>query len=243
MPQKLIKKFELDPTKIPVHIAVIMDGNGRWAKAKNLPRIMGHKAGHSALNKLVTACQKLQVRYVSVYAFSTENWNRQESEVSFLLTFFKKLMVSEVPKLKKKNIRAHIIGDFSRFDSELQSSIEKINTAPQFNHDMQLNLLINYGGRDEIIHAVKAIVDKSKTQDIAINDTTISQHLYTKDIPDPDIMIRTSGEYRLSNFLLWQLAYTEFFFLPVLWPDFNEDHVGQVIKEFQMRNRRFGKES
>ncbi len=239
----LFEKYGVDPSKLPIHIAVIMDGNGRWAKARSLPRVMGHRAGHGALNKLVNACKDFGVKYVSVYAFSTENWNRSETEVSFLLSFFKELMRAEVPKLKKEGVRAHIIGDFSRFDTELQTLITSINAAPKFGHKMQLNLMINYGARDELIQAVQSLVEKSKTDAIEINETTISNALFTQGIPDPDIMIRTSGEYRLSNFMLWQLAYTELFFLPILWPDFEEAHVGQVLQEYQSRNRRFGRES
>ena len=152
-------------------------------------------------------------------------------------------MRAEVPKLKKEGVRAHIIGDFSLFDTELQTLITSINASPKFGHKMQLNLMINYGARDELIQAVQSLVEKSKTDAIEINETTISNALFTQGIPDPDIMIRTSGEYRLSNFMLWQLAYTELFFLPILWPDFEEAHVGQVLQEYQSRNRRFGRES
>ncbi len=239
----LFEKYKIDPTKLPAHVAVIMDGNGRWAEARSLPRIMGHKAGHRALNKLVTAASDFGIKYISVYAFSTENWNRSEKEVHFLLSFFKELMRTEVPKLKKKGIRAHIIGDFARFDNELQGLIKSINSAPQYSHQMQLNLLINYGARDEMMHAITSIVGQSKTQNINITETTVSNALFTSGIPDPDIMIRTSGEYRLSNFMLWQLAYTELFFLSILWPDFKESHLGQVLHDYQSRNRRFGKES
>jgi len=238
----IFKKYSVDPACVPAHVAVVMDGNGRWAKARFLPRSMGHRAGVKSLRTLVSSCATFGVKHVSVFAFSTENWNRSSEEVQFLMAFFKEMLSSEIQALKEKLVRVRIVGDVSKFDEALQAQIAEVHAMPPFDHVMQLNIMMNYGSRDEIVTGVARLVDQARAHpEMVVTEEAISGQLYTAGIPDPDILIRTSGEHRLSNFLLWQLAYTELFFLEVLWPDFTQDHLGDVLCQYQKRDRRFGK--
>jgi undecaprenyl diphosphate synthase len=229
----------IDPDKLPDHISIIMDGNGRWAKKRFLPRTMGHKEGAEALRRTIKACAKFKVSALSVYVFSTENWKRPQEEVSFLMGFFKRLLVKELAELHKEGVRVRCLGDIDSLNSELQELIKTIEQTTNDNKTLQLNLMINYGSRHEIINACQKILNDKKQIDV-IDEDTFSKYLYTADIPDPDILIRTGGNLRISNFLLWQSAYTEMFFLDTLWPDFDENILLNVIKSFQKRTRRFG---
>jgi undecaprenyl diphosphate synthase len=228
---------DLDPKKIPQHIAIIMDGNGRWAKERFLPRIAGHKEGAEALRRTIMACVEFGVKYLSVYAFSTENWTRPQDEVSFLMGFFKDLIGREIPELKKQGVRIRVLGDLVQLSQELQKSIAFAETQTASNTALNVNLMINYGSRREIVQAVQRIVDKGLR---TVDESTISDNLYTAGIPDPEILLRPSGEFRLSNFMLWQISYSELIFLKRLWPDFNRDEFIGVLQQFQKRDRRFG---
>ncbi|MEK7299221.1 MAG: polyprenyl diphosphate synthase [Candidatus Margulisiibacteriota bacterium] len=237
----LHQRHGLDSTRIPAHIAVIMDGNGRWAKKRGLPRTMGHKEGANALNRAIRACATLGISYLSVYVFSTENWRRPEQEVSFLMDFFKLLIKRELPELKKAQVRVRCLGATSQLDAGLKDNIRLIEDETAHCDVLNLNLLINYGSQNEIVSAVKTMA-KTYTHEQweALTPEIFGGFLYTSGMPNPDILIRTGGDFRLSNFLLWQLAYSEFFFLDTLWPDFNQDILIQVLTQFQNRDRRFG---
>lgn len=234
-------KVDLDPENIPKHIAFVMDGNGRWAKEKNQPRTLGHKAGAEALRRMIKACAKYNIHYLSVYAFSTENWKRPEAEVSFLMGFFELLLKQELKGLKKNNVRVKILGDKEMLSQTLKKHILNIEQETDRNTSLQLNLLINYGSRQELTNAVKTIVKKAQDDTLfEISENTISDHLYTADMPDPDIFVRTSNEFRISNYLLWQLSYSELIFLEKNWPDMSEDDLVDILRRYQKRNRRFG---
>lgn len=232
----------LDPSNIPQHIAIIMDGNGRWAKQKGYPRTIGHQQGAEALRAAIKACSKFNVKYLSVYAFSTENWNRPTTEVSFLMKMFKSLLMKELEGLNKNNIRVRIIGDISKFSDELKEKIKDIEDKTQNNTDMQLNIMMNYGSRFEIVTAVNRLLAEAKEgKRDSVTEDEFSKYLYTAGIPDPELLIRTSQELRISNFLLWQIGYSELIFVESLWPEFNEDQLVACLQEYQKRNRRFGK--
>ncbi|MFC1751898.1 isoprenyl transferase [Thermoproteota archaeon] len=231
----------LDADKMPVHIAIIMDGNGRWAKKRFLPRQMGHKAGAEALRATLKTCAELGILYLSVYVFSTENWKRPEKEVSFLMTLFKYLVAKELPELKKQGVRVQCLGDWDRIPLDVKDKFNEIQNETKENTRINLNLMVNYGSRHEILSACRKVCEnKTKDQIQALTEEEFSSFLYSKDCPDPDILIRTGGDYRISNFMLWQIAYSELFVLDTLWPDFKKDQLIQVIKEFQIRERRFG---
>ena len=239
--QKVCKEFELDSKNIPKHIAVIMDGNGRWAKKKFLPRIMGHKEGAEALRKTIKACTELGIQYLSVYAFSTENWKRPKAEVDFLMGLLQELTLKETPKMKAENVKIKYLGDLKELSTSLQNSFAQAEKETEECTKIQVNLLINYGSRREITQAVQKIAEKIKNNELeTITEACITEHLYTKDIPEPEILIRTSNEHRISNYLLWQLSYAEFFFIPTLWPDFCRKTLFSIIKQYQTRDRRFG---
>ena len=225
----------------PLHVAIVMDGNGRWADLHNKTRMEGHKAGTEALRRTIKACVKQHVKYLSVYAFSTENWKRPEKEVSFLMTFFKTLLDRESKELHKEGVKLSVLGDKSKLSSTLKNAIDSTESLTKCNTVLHVNLMINYGGRDEIVRGIKKMIQNHPNLDSqSINPEMVAQHLDTAGIPDPDIFIRTSSEYRLSNFMLWQLAYTEMFFLDILWPDFSENHLKEVIIEYGRRDRRYG---
>ncbi|MFC1617266.1 isoprenyl transferase [Candidatus Margulisiibacteriota bacterium] len=239
--QAAYKKYNLDPNKIPKHVAIIMDGNGRWAKRRLMPRNVGHKAGSEALRKTIKACVELGITVLTVYVFSTENWKRPPEEVRFLMKLLKELLIKEVPVLNKEGAGVKVLGDIDELDPELQNIIKKAEESTKENQILTFNLMINYGSQREIISAVKAILaDIQNGKKLEITEAVFDKYLYTKDCPDPEILIRTGGDRRVSNYLLWQIAYSELFFLDTLWPDFNREELIKVVKEFQKRERRYG---
>lgn len=234
---------ELNPNNIPQHIAIIMDGNGRWAKQKGKMRIFGHKNGINAVRDAVTYARKVGVKVLTLYAFSSENWNRPEQEVSALMNLFMQALDLEVKKLHKNNIRLNILGDITGFSEKLQQKIIQAEKLTENNTALTLNIAANYGGCWDIVQAAKQLAEQVKDNQIALSDITpelFQQHLVTKSQPQVDLLIRTSGEQRISNFLLWQLAYAELYFTDVLWPDFNESEFERAILVYQQRHRRFG---
>lgn len=237
------RNMELDLSLIPQHVAFIMDGNGRWAKRKGLPRLVGHNAGTETLKKIVKESKRLGIRYITFYAFSTENWKRPSDEVDGLMNILVKFIKSEIDEINENNIRINILGDIIKLPSYAKEQVEYALELTQNNTSMDFNIALNYGGRDEILRAVKTVVNEVKAGRIVVddlNESLFSDYLYTHGMPDPDLLIRTSGELRLSNFMLWQLAYSEFTFEKVLWPDFDELSLQKAIFEYQKRNRRFG---
>lgn len=235
--------IELDTENIPQHIAIIMDGNGRWAKQQGKMRIFGHKNGVRAVRRAVTYARKLGIQSLTLYAFSSENWNRPEQEVNALMTLFMNALDLEVKKLHKNNIRLKILGDTSRFTEQLRSRIAQAEKLTENNHALTLNIAANYGGRWDIIQATQQLahqVQQRKLQVQDINESVFQQYLVTQDQPPVDLLIRTSGEQRISNFLLWQIAYAELYFSDVLWPDFSERDFNLAIASYQQRHRRFG---
>lgn len=229
--------------EIPVHIAVIMDGNGRWAKKRGLPRVAGHKMGVDSVRDTVEACAQLGVKYLTLYTFSTENWNRPHEEVSTLMRLLVRSLKDETDELHENDIRLTTIGDITTLPGEVQRQLKDAIEKTRNNKRMTLNLALSYSGRWELLKAVKSIVQEAREGKITpedINETCIAGFLTTKDIPDPDLLIRTSGEFRVSNFLLWQIAYTEFYISEAYWPDFRRKHLYEAIKVFQKRERRFG---
>ncbi|WP_019779584.1 isoprenyl transferase [Streptococcus sobrinus] len=233
--------------KIPKHIGIIMDGNGRWAKKRLQPRVMGHKAGMDALQRVTIKASDLGVKVLTVYAFSTENWSRPADEVKFIMNLPVEFFDKYVPELHKNKVRVQVIGDASKLPQATFDAMERACAKTKHNSGLVLNFALNYGGRAEIAAAVQDLAQEVKDGELdptAIDEDLIANHLMTKDLPylyrDPDLIIRTSGELRLSNFLPWQAAYSEFYFTKVLWPDFNEDELVQAIAEFNHRQRRFG---
>ncbi len=238
------KLLNLDPHKLPQHVAVIMDGNGRWAQQQGLPRIEGHRRGANILKEILRACNDWGIKTLTAYAFSTENWGRPLTEVKFLMTLFEKLLRKELQEMNEEGVRIRFIGDLSPLPESLKQEIEHSMATTQNNQGVNFNVAINYGSRLEIVKACQAIAEKVATGELApdmIDENTISQYLYTAASPDPDLLIRTSGEMRLSNFLLWQLAYTEIYVTDTLWPDFNCSEFRSALVHYQKRDRRFGK--
>ena len=232
--------------EIPNHIAIIMDGNGRWAKKRGLPRVAGHQRGVETVRKIVEDCAEIGVKYLTLYTFSTENWNRPKDEVSTLMRLLLKSLKERLDELNKNNIKLTCIGNIESLPSVVQKQLYEDIERTKNNKRMTLNLALSYSGRWELLEAVKNISKKVIEGKIApnnINEKTISENLTTKNLPDPDLIIRTSGEFRVSNFLLWQIAYAEFVILDVFWPDFSKEHLYEAIKQYQKRERRFGKVS
>ena len=235
--------MEFDKNDMPRHIAIIMDGNRRWAKAKGMPASYGHKEGAKTLEKIVRYCNKIGLEYITVYAFSTENWKRAEEEVNSLMMLLQSYLDVYSKRADTENIKVKILGDITVLSSGMQKSIKKCMERTKNNTGVTFNIALNYGGRDEIIKAIKKISEKVKNNEIQIDDITeemVSNNLYTKGEPDPDLLIRTSGELRLSNFLPWQLVYSEFLFMDKNWPDFEEEDIDKAIIEYQKRTRKFG---
>ncbi|OUR64335.1 di-trans,poly-cis-decaprenylcistransferase [Methylophaga sp. 42_25_T18] len=231
---------------VPQHIAIIMDGNGRWAKQQHQPRFMGHRAGVKAVEAIVKHCIELDVKVLSLFAFSSENWRRPSKEVSLLMELFNLALRQQVKRLHKNNIRLRIIGDLTKFSSSLQNKIEESQLLTENNTGLTLNIAANYGGRWDVVQAVQTIAKKVKAGEVdadAISEQMISDSLATAILPEPDLFIRTGGEQRVSNFLLWQMAYTEFFFTNTLWPDFDAMALDKAIGSFTQRERRFGQTS
>jgi undecaprenyl diphosphate synthase len=226
------------PEVIPSHIAIIMDGNGRWASKRLLPRSAGHKAGFDNFVSTVRECGKLGVSYLTVYAFSTENWQRDKQEVEYLIKLMNSGMSGFLPEMQENNIRLSLLGDLSLFDEKSRSMLNRCVETLSENTGMMLSICLSYGGRQEILRAVNRLLAEGKQN---IKEADFKKYLYTAEIPDPDLIIRTSGEIRTSNFLLWQSAYSEYYFTDVLWPDFKKDELYKAINDFGKRNRRFGK--
>ncbi|MFA6308547.1 MAG: isoprenyl transferase [Clostridia bacterium] len=236
-------KLEIDKNNLPVHIAIIMDGNGRWASKRGLSRNIGHRQGSINLKKISAFCDDLGIKYLTVFAFSTENWNRPKKEVDTLMNLMLEYMKNAEKELGGRDIRIKVIGNIKGLNDEIRQQIERVDELTKDNKGIVLNIAINYGSRDEIIRAVKKLYSDVKngliTED-KIDEEMLSNSLFTRDIPDPDLLIRTSGEMRISNFLMWQLAYAELWFTDVLWPDFKSKHILMAIHEYQKRNRRYG---
>lgn len=222
------------------HIAIIMDGNRRWAKEHNLPSPAGHKKGVTSLRNVVRACDELGIKYLTVYAFSTENWKRSKEEVDFLMDLVAVTLKNELDDMNKEGVKISFIGDSSRLSDKLQKVTSDAQDKTKNNNGVNLQIALNYGSRDEIVHAVKSIIDNGIKSD-DIDEKVISEHLYTKDIPDPDILIRTGGEKRISNYLLWQIAYSEVIVVDEYWPEFDRCSLIKCIEEFERRQRRYGK--
>lgn len=233
----------IDLTNIPKHIAIIMDGNGRWAKTRGLPRVVGHREGMKVINKIVRKANALGVEVLSLYAFSTENWKRPKPEVDFLMRLPERFLSIELPTLIEENVQVRLMGSTDNLPEHTLRAIENAISETKQNDGLVLNFALNYGSRNEIVHAVKKIsqsVASGEIKEDEINESLISSYLMTNGLTDPDLLIRTSGEIRLSNFMLWQLAYSEFWFTDVLWPDFNEEHLVEAIQVYQQRARRYG---
>lgn len=233
----------MDDMKIPNHVAIIMDGNGRWAKSKGLPRKMGHIQGGKNVEDMLYVCDDLGIKYFTVYAFSTENWKRSEEEVSALMTLLRSYLSSGFKKAAKNNVRIRIIGDKTGLADDIQDLIRDLEEDSKNNTGLQFQIAINYGSRDEIVRMMRntaMLISSGQLNPDDINEEYVSEHLDTGDIPDPDLLIRTSGEQRLSNFLMWQLAYTEFYFTDCHWPDFDKNELIKAIEAFNKRDRRFG---
>ena len=239
-----VRKADLDPAGLPAHVAVIMDGNGRWAKKRMLNRIKGHEKGSDTVREIVRTAREVGVGILTLYAFSTENWNRPKAEVTALMELLKRFLKSERREMLDNNIRFNVIGDIERLPEKVQKAIQDTRTATGENDGMLLNLALSYGSRDEILRMTRAVVAKALSGEIDPNEIsfeTLSDHLYTRGMADPDLLIRTSGEHRISNFLLWQIAYAELFFTDTLWPDFGREEFIHILKDYQHRERRFGK--
>ncbi len=246
MPIKMNLENEINKDKLPKHLAIIMDGNGRWAKQQGKLRAFGHENGTKSVRTTVEACAKLGIEYLTLYAFSTENWNRPKLEVEILMKLLISSLKKELKTLQENNIKLHAIGNLNSLPTSVKKELLEVIDKTKNNSKMTLSLALSYGSRDEIINAVKNISEKVKNNIISIDtidESIINQHLYTQNIPDVDLVIRTSGEHRISNFLLWQIAYAEFYFTEVLWPDFKEEELIKAIISYQNRERRFGKTS
>lgn len=240
----LAEQYGLDPLKLPKHVAVIMDGNGRWAKKKLLNRVKGHEKGSETVRSIVSASRELGIGVLTLYAFSTENWSRPASEVKALMGLLKRFIRSERNELMEKGIRLNVLGQLNRLPDDVRTELDLSFDLTRGNTDMVLNLALSYGAREEITRAVKHIAANVLSGEISIDGITedlVSGHLYTGGMPDPDLIIRTSGEMRLSNFLMWQAAYAEIAVTETLWPDFSRQEFISIIREYQSRDRRFGK--
>lgn len=232
------KKTATEERTVPTHIAIIMDGNGRWAKNRHLPRNAGHAAGAKTFKDIARYCNKIGVKYLTVYAFSTENWKRPQQEVDGIMNLLRDYL-KDATNFKSENIKLKFIGDFEPLAEDIRQWIIKDEAESENATGLQVNIALNYGGRDELVHAVRKIVDEGIPAE-QITEETISKRLYTAGMPDPDLIIRPSGEYRLSNYLIWQSAYAEYWFDNVLWPDFKPEHIEKAIDAFNGRDRRFG---
>jgi undecaprenyl diphosphate synthase len=236
-------KEQLIKEKLPRHVAIIMDGNGRWAKRRALARIRGHQKGMEAVKEVVKSCRELGIQALTLYAFSQENWKRPKTEIKGLMRLLKTFIRSELAALKKNNIQVKSIGHLERLPEDVQTVVQDAIAVTKDNSGMVLNVALSYGGRDEILRAVARIVKKARSNNLSpaeINEEMFSRELYTAGQPDPDLLIRTSGEMRISNFLLWQLAYTELYVTEVLWPDFKKQDLYKALIDYQNRQRRFG---
>jgi undecaprenyl diphosphate synthase len=242
---KLFSKFNrqagrLDLDRLPRHVAIIMDGNGRWASRRGLPRSAGHAAGAETFRKIATYCKDIGLKYLTVFAFSTENWRRPADEVMSIMELLEKYMIEALEKMEKNRVKMKFFGDTSVLSEKLREYIMMSEALSEKYEGVQVNICVNYGGRDEIMRAAKKYAEDCKKRHVPLDEAVFSRYMYSKDIPDPDLIIRPSGELRLSNFLIWQAAYSELYFTDVLWPDFNEREFDRAIIEYQARSRRFG---
>ena len=236
----------IDRDKLPQHLAIIMDGNGRWAKKQGLLRAVGHKRGTQGVKQAVEGCAELGIPYLTLYAFSTENWNRPKKEVDILMNLLVSSLKKEIKTLQDNEVSLHTIGNINTLPEKAQKELREVVKKTKANKRLRVTLALSYGGREEILKTVQEISVKVKNNIISpseIDESLINNHLYTHDMPDVDLLIRTSGEQRISNFLLWQIAYAEFYFTPILWPDFRKEHLHDAIYNYQKRERRFGKTS
>ncbi|MCP2027099.1 undecaprenyl diphosphate synthase [Flavobacterium sp. HSC-32F16] len=236
----------IDQSNLPKHLAIIMDGNGRWAKQQGFLRAFGHENGTKSVKKTITTCAKLGIEYLTLYAFSTENWNRPKLEVEALMRILINSLKKELVTLQENNIRLNAIGNLDKLPKSAQKELKDVIEKTKNNTRLTLTLALSYGSREELVNAIKVISDKVKNNIISIDtidDSIINEHLYTQNLPDVDLLIRTSGEHRISNFLLWQIAYAELYFTNVLWPDFKDQDLYEAIISYQKRERRFGKTS
>ncbi len=233
-----------DTLKVPEHVAIIMDGNGRWAKNRGLPRAAGHRAGADSVREIVRSCDKLGIKYLTLYAFSSENWNRPEKEVTMLMGLLEKFLKDKLPEMLEDNVRLRAIGRLDMLPAHVRAELDNAIEKTSKNTAVTMTLALSYGGREEIVDAAKSIaeaVNKGELSTDQITNDLFSSHLYTSDIPDPDLLIRTSGEVRLSNFLLWQLSYAEIVITSKNWPEFRHDELVTALEEYSRRDRRFGK--
>jgi undecaprenyl diphosphate synthase len=233
-------KGHLQSEKLPRHIAIIMDGNGRWAKQRHLPRIMGHRKGIETVREVVRECRQLGIEVLTLYAFSTENWRRPKAEIRALMALLKKFIRSETRELHQNNIKVNMIGDLGKLPEDVMPFVQEIMDATSCNTGMILNVALSYSGRDEIIRAMRRLLAEGRTRALEITEELFSSYLDTAGQPDPDLLIRTSGELRVSNFLLWQIAYSELYITDMLWPDFEKKELYKALRDFQTRTRRFG---
>ena len=239
-------KDHIDSSKLPNHVAIIMDGNGRWAKQKGLMRVLGHESGTKAVRETVEACAEIGIKHLTLYAFSTENWNRPKLEVQTLMKLLVKSLKKEIKTLQDNKIKLTAIGSLKDLPKKAYEELEFVKEKTKNNTHMTLNLALSYGSREELVNVVKELSVKVKNNIISsesIDESIINKHLYTQDLPDVDLLIRTSGEQRISNFLLWQIAYAELYFTDIFWPDFKKENLVEAIKDYQNRERRFGKTS
>ena len=228
---------------LPTHVAIIMDGNGRWARERNLPRVEGHRNGAESVRTIVRVAGEIGIKYLTLYAFSVENWNRPKDEVDTLMKYLERYLRSETPELDRNNVRLEVIGQIYRLPDSVQKELKKSIATLSKNNGLTVVMALSYGARTEMVDAVRAIaakVEKGKLDPAEINEAVISEHLYTRNIPDPDLLIRTSGEMRVSNFLLWQISYAELVVTPTLWPDFRKAQFFEALEEYARRHRRFG---
>lgn len=237
------KKDNIDRSRLPVHIAIIMDGNGRWARRRGLPRSAGHAAGAETFRNIATYCRDIGIRYLTVYAFSTENWKRPEQEIAAIWDLLRKYLMESIQKMTKERVRIHIMGDADAMPDDIRQLIFETRRLSESFEGIQLNICLNYGGRSEIIRAARKLAAGCAAGELEpddIDQQLFESHLYSAGVPDPDLIIRPSGEHRISNFLLWQCAYSEFYFTKTLWPDFSIRELNAAIAEYQRRDRRFG---
>jgi len=228
---------------VPNHVAIIMDGNGRWAKQKGLPRQVGHREGMKSVRETIEGASEAGIKILTLFAFSTENWNRPLKEVASLMSLLRHYARKERDSLKRQGVEVHVLGEIERFDDQTREAVDLIVEGTKGGRSLRLNLMISYGGREEILRSVRILVEQVDQGELAIDDIdeeAFRQTLLTVSVPDPDLLIRTSGEYRISNFMLWQVAYTELYITPVLWPDFSREHLFEAVLDYQHRDRRFG---
>lgn len=245
MASDLLARIQLNGD-VPKHVAVIMDGNGRWARQRGLPRHLGHREGMKAVREAIEASVDVGIEILTLFAFSTENWQRPAREVSALMSLLQRYARKEREELRRQGVEVHVLGELDRVDASTRQAVEAIMEGTRGGDRLRLNLMISYGGREEIVRAVRELARRVREGTLApseIDESLFRATLFTAGVPDPDLLVRTSGEYRISNFLLWQLAYTEIHISPVLWPDFNREHLLEAVEDYQRRERRFGRVS